>query len=93
MTSPTPYAAAPAPVARRTNILAIISLVVSIVGFTIVGIVLGFIALSQIKKTGENGRGLAIAGVVIGFVELVLGIILVIVAVAVAANSAVVTTY
>ena len=92
MTSPDPYAASSATVAPRTNVLAIVSLVVSIIGFTIIGIILGFVALSQIKKTGESGRGLAIAGVIVGFVELVLGIIIVVIAVVVAANSTI-TTY
>ncbi|GGF20063.1 DUF4190 domain-containing protein [Subtercola lobariae] len=93
MTSPAPYGAAPSPVAPRTNILAIVSLVVSIVGFTVVGIVIGFIALSQIKRTGEGGRGLAIAGIVIGFIELILGVILIIVWVALLASATTVTTY
>ncbi|WP_267892626.1 hypothetical protein [Microterricola pindariensis] len=31
------------------------------------------------KKTGENGRGMAIAGLVIGYIGLVLGIIALIV--------------
>jgi hypothetical protein len=35
----------------------------------VVGIVLGFVALGQIKGTGrvQQGRGLAIAGIAIGF--------------------------
>jgi hypothetical protein len=35
----------------------------------VVGIVLGFVALSQIKRSGgfQQGRGLAIAGVIVGF--------------------------
>jgi len=35
----------------------------------VVGIVLGFVALGQIKGSGgfQQGRGLAIAGVVVGF--------------------------
>ncbi|MCU1478671.1 MAG: hypothetical protein JWQ64_3364 [Subtercola sp.] len=93
MTSPTPYGATPNAVARRTNVFAIVSLVLSIIGFTVVGIVFGFIALSQIKKNGDGGRGLAIAGIVIGFIELILGVILIIVFAVIAANSTVVTTY
>ena len=31
------------------------------------GIVCGHIALSQIKRTGEGGRGLAIAALIIGY--------------------------
>ena len=38
--------------------------------FTIppLAVVAGHVALSQIKKTGDQGRGLAIAGLVIGYV-------------------------
>ncbi|MHA7270796.1 thioredoxin domain-containing protein [Arthrobacter sp. HLT1-20] len=52
---------------RGTNTLAIVSLVSSFfVGLA--GIVTGHVALSQIKRTGEDGKGLAIAGLVIGYV-------------------------
>lgn len=60
---------------QRTNVLAIVSLVSSFF-ISIVGIITGHIALSQIKKTGEQGRGLAIAGLIIGYIGLVVGIIL-----------------
>jgi len=57
--------------------MAIGSLVASIVGVccgigSIVGIVLGFIAMNQIKQTGENGNGLAIAGIAVGVVTLLI---------------------
>ena len=68
-------------VAPKTNVLAIVSLVLSIIGFNIVAIILGFVAMNQVKKTGENGRGLALAAVIIGFAEIVIGIIIVIVVV------------
>ncbi|MDY0911698.1 DUF4190 domain-containing protein [Rathayibacter festucae] len=67
----TPYT----PASDRYNILAIIGFIASFF-IAIVGIVLGFIALSQIKRTGEKGRGLAIAAVVIGFVAIIVYIIL-----------------
>lgn len=60
----------------------------AIVGFilaffvSIVGVILGFVALSQIKRTGEQGRGLALAAVIIGLVEIVLGIIITIIVIA-----------
>ena len=60
---------------QKTNVLAIVSLVSSFF-ISIVGIITGHIALSQIKKTGEQGRGLAIAGLIIGYIGLVVGIIL-----------------
>ncbi|MCX6495271.1 MAG: DUF4190 domain-containing protein [Actinobacteria bacterium] len=57
--------------AAKTNVLAIVSLVTSILGLSLVGIITGHIGLSQIKKTGEAGSGLAIAGLVIGYVSFV----------------------
>lgn len=53
------------------------SIVAFILAFfvSIVGIILGFVALSQIKRTGEQGRGLALAAVIIGFVEVAIGIL------------------
>ncbi|HWD79341.1 MAG TPA: DUF4190 domain-containing protein [Kribbella sp.] len=63
-----------------TNGLATASLICSLGGLLIglsapVGIVLGIIALSQIKKRNQDGKGMAIAGVIIGSV-LTLGSIL-----------------
>ncbi|CAN5339466.1 hypothetical protein BH11ACT2_BH11ACT2_10790 [soil metagenome] len=52
----------------RTNTLAIVSLVLSLVGVGIGGIITGHIALGQIKTSGESGRGLALAGTIIGYV-------------------------
>jgi hypothetical protein len=65
------------PTGTKTNTLAIISLVASLVGIAtgigfIAGIICGHISLSQIKKTGEEGRGMAIAGLVIGYIGVVL---------------------
>lgn len=50
-----------------TNGLAIAALVGGIV-LAPLGIILGHISLSQIKRTGEQGRGLAVAGLVIGYI-------------------------
>ncbi|MFP3968407.1 DUF4190 domain-containing protein [Actinomadura fulvescens] len=60
----------------QTSGLAIGSLIAGIVGLlcgfgSIVAVVLGHLALSKIKKTGEGGRGLAIAGLILGYVALV----------------------
>ncbi len=54
----------------RTNVLAIVSLVTSILGFGLIGVITGHIGLSQIKKTSEEGRGLAIAGLIIGYIQI-----------------------
>lgn len=66
MTSP---GAAPA---AKTNTLAIVGLVLSIIGCSVVGIILGFVAKNQIKQTGEGGDGIATAAIVIGFVWIAL---------------------
>jgi hypothetical protein len=62
----------------RTNPLAIVSLIASIVGFVwilpflgnLAGVITGHIALKQIKQSGEAGRGMALAGVIVGWVGL-----------------------
>jgi hypothetical protein len=57
---------------QGTNIMAILSLVFAFV-FSPVGIVLGHIAKKQIKQTGEQGDGLATAGLVLSYVFTGLG--------------------
>ncbi|CAN5241273.1 hypothetical protein BH09ACT5_BH09ACT5_12060 [soil metagenome] len=52
-------------VARRTNTLAILALVAAFVA-SAVGIVLGIVALLQIRRSGEAGRGLAVSAIIIG---------------------------
>lgn len=51
---------------RPTNTMSILALIFAFV-FSPLGVVFGHIGLSQIKRTGEQGRGLAIAGLVIGY--------------------------
>ena len=72
---------------RGYNVLSIVALVLAFF-FSIVGVILGFVSLSQIKRTGEQGRGLAIAAIIVGFAEIVLGIIFAIVFFAFFANAA-----
>jgi hypothetical protein len=70
----TPSWGAGAPSTPKTNGFAIASLVCGIVGcFTItaiVAIVLGFIARNQIEQSGgtQQGSGMALAGIILGFV-------------------------
>lgn len=75
------------PVPKKTNVLAVISMIASIVGFiwilpfvgALAGVITGHIALKQIAQSGENGRGMALAGVIVGYVALafvVIGVIL-----------------
>lgn len=60
----------------KLNTLAVVSLATALTGFGVVaGIITGHIALAQIKRSGENGRPLALAGVVIGYASIALWII------------------
>lgn len=77
------------PTAPKTNTLAVVSLISSILGFTavpflgsVVGIITGHMALRQIRATGENGSGLAKAGLAIGYIVVVLTILAIIAVVA-----------
>lgn len=49
------------------NTLAIVTIILAFV-FSVAGIVTGHIALKQIDRTGESGRGLAKAGLIISYV-------------------------
>ncbi len=50
-----------------TNTTAIVALILGIVT-GLGGIIAGHIALGQIRRTGESGRGMALAGLIIGYV-------------------------
>lgn len=75
-----PYYGAPAP---KTNVLAIISMIASILGFiwilplvgSLGGAIMGHLSLNQIKRTGEAGRGMALAGVIVGWVGVAFAVI------------------
>jgi peptidyl-prolyl cis-trans isomerase B (cyclophilin B) len=68
----------------KTNTMAIVALVSSFF-ISLLGVILGHIALNQIKTTGEGGRGLAIAALIIGYVSMALAVVIIIVMVASAA--------
>lgn len=55
---------------QSTNSLATASLVCSLLGLSIIGVILGHQSLKQIAQTGEGGRGMALAGVAIGYVAI-----------------------
>ncbi|WP_436970654.1 DUF4190 domain-containing protein [Micromonospora avicenniae] len=65
---------AAAPQVAGTNVMAILSLVFAFV-FSPAGIVLGHIAKKQIRRTGEQGDGLATAGLVLSYIFTILGLI------------------
>jgi len=86
--SPPPPAAAyppPAPVSRGTNGFSIASLVLGIVWIywvgSILALVFGYIAKSQIDRSGgaQGGRGMAIAGIVLGWIGIALLILFIVI--------------
>jgi peptidyl-prolyl cis-trans isomerase B (cyclophilin B) len=80
------------PQPQPTNTMAIVSLVCAFV-FAPAGIVFGHISLSQIKRTGEEGRGLAIAGLVISYVFTVLAVLAIVVMIVFMALAVQMTTW
>ncbi len=72
----------PPPAIPGTNVMAILALVFAFV-FAPLGIVFGVIGRKQIDRTGESGRGLATAGLVLGIIFTVISILAVIAMVAV----------
>ena len=77
----------------KYNVLAIVSLV-SAFFISLAAVITGHIALHQIKRTGEQGRALAITGLVLGYVGLVAGlVVIVIIVAAIAANPGSYTSY
>jgi hypothetical protein len=55
----------PAAWGRPTNTLAILALVLAFV-FAPAGLIVGILARKQIRQTGEDGDGLALAGIIVG---------------------------
>jgi hypothetical protein len=69
--------------AQRTNALAVASLACSLGGLLTcvsapVGVVLGHLAKRQIRETGEQGDGLATAGLWVGYILTIGGVLLVV---------------
>ena len=69
-----PYAPYGQPMQQKTNGLAIASLICGIGGFLflipgILGVIFGFVARSQIRKSNgqQKGGGMALAGIIVGF--------------------------
>jgi hypothetical protein len=66
--------------AATTNTMAIVSLVLSLAGLLTwitapVGAVLGHIARRQIRERGEQGEGMAMAGIIAGWIITGLGVL------------------
>ena len=71
----------PPPATGRTDGVSIAALVTGLLGLGVVPLVLGILGLRRTKRDGTQGRGLAIAGIVLGALEIVAGIIIAIVVV------------
>ena len=66
--------AIPSSEVARTNGFAIVSLVLSLVGLSVLAIIFGHVAKSQVRRTGETGSGLATAGLILGYLELLVSV-------------------
>jgi hypothetical protein len=64
----------PQAMSEATNTWAIVGFVCSLL-IAPLGIIFSAIALGQIKRTGEGGKGLALAGLIIGVVFTVIGVL------------------
>jgi hypothetical protein len=82
--SPQPYQQQPyyPPAPPGTNTMAILSLIFSLVGLFvfpivcgILGVIFGHVGKKQIAERGESGDGLAMAGLIIGYISLGLWVI------------------
>jgi hypothetical protein len=75
-------ALAAGPAAATMNGLAIASLVLSLVGVSLLGVIFGHVALGQIERTGQSGRALAVWGLVLGYLALAAAAVIVVIALA-----------
>lgn len=61
---------------KQTNVMALTSMIVSLGSilfgglFAIAGVILGHIAIKQIDRTGEEGKGFALTGLIAGYVQI-----------------------
>lgn len=75
----------PASPAIRTNVLAVGALVSGIVAWIaaplaagLVAVVLGHLARSQIRRSGEEGDGMAVGGLVLGYANILVSVLTVV---------------
>ena len=70
------------PPQRPTNGMAVASLVLGIIGLvfcgltSIPGVICGHVAIARIKRTGEEGHGLAVAGLVMSYITIIMWLLL-----------------
>lgn len=60
---------------RKTNTCAVVGFILSFF-CGLAGLIVSIIALSQIKKTGEKGKGLAIAGIILTCFSIIVPILI-----------------
>jgi hypothetical protein len=63
---------------RPTSTLAILALVLAFV-FAPAGLILGIVARKQIRRTGEQGDGLALAGIIVGGIFTAIFVVLIVI--------------
>jgi Domain of unknown function (DUF4190) len=82
--------ASPPRVVLGTNGLAVTSLVLGILWIywvgSILALVFGYVALVQIRERNESGRGMAIAGIVLGWIGVGIGLLALVIALIVSAT-------
>ena len=60
----------------KLNTLAVVSIASALTSIgAVAAIITGHVALTQIKKSGESGRGLALAGTIVGYVTIALWVL------------------
>lgn len=60
----------------KLNTLAVVSIATALTSIgAVAAIITGHVALTQIKKSGESGRGLALAGTIVGYVTIALWVL------------------
>jgi len=76
-----PYGGQPGyPVARPQNSMALVAMILAIAGVLTwitapIGAILGHMALKQIRQTGEDGEGMAKAGIIVGWIITGIGVL------------------
>ena len=69
---------------RFGDLVAIVSMIAAIVGFiwvlpfvgSLAGAIMGHLSLGQIKRTGEGGRGMALTGVILGWIGVAIAVLI-----------------
>jgi hypothetical protein len=88
-----PYGYTPYAQSQSTNGLAIASMVLGILWLywigSILAIVFGFVAMSQIKERNQAGKGMATAGLILGFIGLGTLVLVILLAATVGSGSSV----